>query len=169
MSQKAIDIKKEHVADLAEKMKGAPSFVILDYLGLTVEEVTGLRVKLREAGCEMKVIKNNIIRRAAETAGFPEMNEHLLGPNAVAFSYEDSVSAAKIIYEFAKEHKTLELKVGVVDGTYMDHDTITTIATIPSRETLLTMFAGGLLQHAKDFAIGLTLHIENLEQGAEPN
>ena len=166
MSQKAIEKKQLLVETLTEKFKASKSIVILDYLGLTVEEVTKLRVELLNNGCEMQVIKNNIIRRAAEAAGYPAMIEHLTGPNAVAFSNEDSVSAAKIIYEFAKDYKNLELKVGVVDGAFMDNAQIQTIATIPSREALLTMFAGGLLQPIKEVAIGLSLHIENLENNA---
>ncbi|TVP95079.1 MAG: 50S ribosomal protein L10 [Acholeplasmatales bacterium] len=166
MSQKAIEQKQLLVEALTEKIKSTPSVVILDYLGLTVEEVTKLRVELYNNNCEMQVIKNNITRRAAEAAGFGEMIEHLVGPNAVAFSNSDSVSAAKVIYDFAKDHKNLELKVGIVDGVFMNHDQITTIATIPSREALLTMIAGGLLQPIKEVAIGLTMHIENLEQNA---
>jgi len=163
VSQKAIDKKALLVEELTEKMQSTNSVVIVDYLGLTVEEVTNLRKTLFDNGCEFKVIKNNIIRRAAEAAGYGEMVEHLTGPNAVAFSNEDSVSAAKILYEFAKDHKKLELKVGVVDGDFMNNEMIQKIATIPSREELLTMFAGGLLQPIRDVAIALNLHAENLE------
>ena len=95
MSKIAIANKQVEVNALAEKMKNTNSFVIVNYSGLTVEQVTKLRVELREAGCELKVIKNNITKRAAEAAGYSEIKEALLGPNAVAFSYEDSVSAAK--------------------------------------------------------------------------
>ena len=166
MSVKAIEKKQVLVKELTEKMQNANAFVILDYLGLTVDQVTKLRRALLESGCEMQVIKNNIIRRAAQEAGYEKMLEHLSGPNAVAFSYQDSVSAAKIVYDFAKDYKTLELKVGVVDGEFMNPEKIATIATIPSRETLLTMFAGGILQPIKEVAIGLSLHIENLESNA---
>lgn len=166
MSTKAIERKEVLVDELTERFKEAKSFVILDYLGLTVDEVTKLRVELINNGCQMHVIKNNIIRRAAEKAGYPELTEHLIGPNAIAFSHEDSVSAARVIYDFAKDHQTLELKVGIVDGEYMDHDHITTIATIPSRDTLLTMFASGILQPIKEFAIGINMHIEKLEENA---
>ena len=165
MSEKAIARKIEEVNILAERMKNADSFVIVDYAGLTVEQVTKLRKELLQAGCELKVIKNNITRRAAQEAGFSEVTEALIGPNAVAFGDNDSVEAAKTVFEFAKENKQLELKVGVVDGEYMDNDKIQTIATIPSRETLLTMFAAGLLQPIKEVAIALDLHAKNLEDG----
>ena len=167
MSERAIAKKREEVTALAERMKSASSFVVVDYAGLTVEQVTKLRRELLATGCELKVIKNNITRRAAQEAGFAELVESLIGPNAVAFGDEDSVAAAKAVYEFAKENKQLELKVGVVDGEYMNNEKITTIATIPSRETLLTMFAAGLLQPIKEVAIALDLHAQNLEGGAE--
>ena len=166
VSQKAIEKKQLLVEALVERIQSANSVVIIDYLGLTVEEVTALRVELLKNGCEMEVIKNNITRRAMAALGYDQMGDHLVGPNAVVFSREDSVSAAKVVYEFAKDHKKLELKVGLVDGDFMNNDKITTIATIPSRETLLTMFAGGLLQPIKEVAIGLSLHIENLENNA---
>ncbi len=163
MSEKAIARKKEEVIALSERMQNARSFVIVDYSGLTVEQVTKLRVELLENNCEMAVIKNNITKRAAEAMGRGEVGEALTGPNAVVFSHEDSVSAAKIVYDFALENKALELKVGVVDGEYMDQENIQVIATIPSRETLLTMIAAGILMPAKEFAIGLDLMAQKLE------
>ncbi len=164
MARKAIEKKKELVAELTDKMKEANSVVVVNYLGLTVDEVTKLRVELMNNGCDFKVLKNNIIRRAAEAAGYGELVENITGPNALAMSHEDSVSAAKTIYEFAKDHKKLELKVGIVDDEYMDNDKIQTIATIPSREQLLTMFAGGILEPIKHVAMAINMHAENLEE-----
>lgn len=167
MSVKAIDQKKVEVAALVERMQASKSFVIVNYSGLTVEQVTKLRVELLENDCELAVIKNNITRRAAQELGFGDLAETLVGPNAVAFSNADSVSAAKIVYDFANENSALELKVGVVDGEYMDNTNIQVIATIPSRETLLTMFAAGLLQPIKEVAIGLDLMAQKLENPEE--
>jgi large subunit ribosomal protein L10 len=165
VSERAIAKKRLEVEALAERMKNANSFVVVDYAGLTVEQVTKLRRELLATGCELKVIKNNITKRAAQEAGFGEVAESLTGPNAVAFGDEDSVAAAKAVYEFAKENQALELKVGVVDGEFMDNEKITIIATIPSRETLLTMFAAGIMQPIKEVAIALDLHAQNLEEG----
>lgn len=164
MSTKAIERKKAEVDALATKMQEASSVVIADYQGLTVDQVTKLRTALFENDCEFKVIKNNIIRRAAEKAGYEKLLESVTGPNAVAFSYEDSVSAAKVIHDFAEENEKLDLKVGVVDGDYMDNARINKIATIPTREELLTMFAGGLIQPIRNIAIAINMHKENLEQ-----
>ena len=167
MSVQAIERKKQEVEALVEKMQNARSFVIVDYSGLTVEQVTKLRRELRDNGCDMVVIKNNITRRAADQLGFNAMNDSLVGPNAVAFSHVDSVSAAKVVYDFAQENKALELKVGVVDGEYMDNEHINVIATIPSRETLLTMIAAGLLQPVKEVAIALDLMAQEMENAQE--
>lgn len=163
MSVKAIERKKGQVAQLVDQMNNANSFVIVDYSGLTVEQVTNLRRELRNNACEMFVIKNNITRRAAQELGFGELADELVGPNAVAFSYEDSVSAAKVVYDFAQENKALELKFGVVDGEYMNNDKIKVIATIPTRDTLLTMIAAGILQPIKEVAIALDLMAQELE------
>jgi large subunit ribosomal protein L10 len=163
VSVQAIERKKQEVQLLVEKMQNSRSFVILDYSGLTVEQVTNLRRELRANGCEMFVIKNNITRRAAAELGFNQLEADLVGPNAVAFSEVDSVSAAKVVYDFAVQNKALELKVGVVDGEYMDNENIKVIATIPSRDTLLTMIASGILQPIKEVAIALDLMAQNLE------
>ncbi|MEC9485164.1 MAG: 50S ribosomal protein L10 [Candidatus Izemoplasma sp.] len=167
MSQKAIEKKKQQVESLKERLENANSFVIVDYSGLTVEQVTKLRVALLENDCEMAVIKNNISRRATEMAGYKNVADVLTGPNAIAFSNADSVSAAKVIYEFAKDNEALELKVGVVDGEYMDHENIQKIATIPSREELLTMIASGILQPIKEIAIALDLMTKEQETETE--
>lgn len=164
MVRKAIEKKIFEVETLSEKMKSVPSLVIVDYLGLTVAEVTDLRSQLYEANCEFKVIKNNIIRRSAIAAGLDGLADGLVGPSAVAFSNEDPVAAAKILYEFAKTHDALKLKSGTMEAMVLDLEGVQQLAQTPSRETLLTMFAAGLLQPIKEVAIGLNMHIENLEK-----
>lgn len=164
MVRKAIEKKIFEVEALTEKMKAVPSLVVVDYLGLTVEQVTNLRSQLYEANCEFKVIKNNIIRRSAIAAGLDDLADGLVGPSAVAFSNEDPIAAAKILYEFAKTHDALKLKKGTMDAVVLDLEGVQQLAQTPSRETLLTMFAAGLLQPIKEVAIGLNMHIENLEK-----
>lgn len=164
MVRKAIEKKIFEVETLTEKMKSVPSFIVVDYLGLTVEAVTTLRRQLFAAKCEFKVIKNNIIRRAAIAAGLDDIADGLAGPSAVAFSNEDPVAAAKILYEFAKLHNALKLKKGTVDSQVLSVEQVQQLAQTPSREILLTMFAAGLLQPIKEVAIGLQMHIENLEK-----
>ena len=162
-----IETKMQEVNALTEKIQDSSSVVIVDYRGLTVEEVTELRSKLRAEGAEIKVIKNNIVRRASEAAGHGDLVQHLTGPNAIAFGGADAVAPAKVIYDFAKEHEALELKAGVIDGNYANQELITQYAQLPSRETLLTMLAGGMLQPLRDLGIGLHMYTEELEEGAD--
>ena len=116
MSEAAIAKKETLVQAAAEKFESAASVVIVDYRGLTVEEVTNLRKQLRDAGVEMKVIKNSILSRAAKKVGLDGLDEVFTGPTAVAFSNDDVVAPAKIIDEFAKDAKALEIKGGVIEG-----------------------------------------------------
>lgn len=163
MNELKLQQKQEEVNTLAAKMSDSASVVVVDYLGLTVGQVTTLRQNLLEAGCEMKVIKNNITRRAAEQAGYGELVDSLKGPNAVAFSSDDAVAAAKVLYDFSKENEKLELKVGVIDGNYVDNNELLVYAQLPSRETLLTQVAAGLIGTVRDLSIALNLYTEELE------
>ena len=115
-SQKVLESKKAIVAQLTERFQNAQAGVLADYRGLTVEQDTALRVKLREAGVEYTVLKNNLTRFAANAAGLEELDPVLHGPTAVATSTDDVVAPAKVLVEFAKENEALEIKGGFVDG-----------------------------------------------------
>src|SRR6056297_2760042 len=159
-NQKVIDTKQQLVDEVVERMDNSKSIVIAEYQGLTVEKTQDLRKQLRDAGCEMFVIKNNISRRAAESKGYKQLVEDLSGPNSVVFSYEDQVSAAKVLYEFAKKNKKLKIKSGIVDGNYYEIDKIKEISQLPNREGLLTMLAGQMLAPVRELAVGLYLLTE---------
>lgn len=168
MNELTLQRKIEEVNALTAKINESASIVVVDYLGLTVSQVTELRRKLYAEGCEMKVIKNNIVRRAAIEAGHEELVDSLKGPNAIAFSKEDSVAAAKVLYDFAKENDLLDLKVGVIDGNFVNNEELMVYATIPSRDTLLTMLAAGMMGTVKDLAIALHMYTEeDSEESAE--
>ncbi|RRR06400.1 50S ribosomal protein L10, partial [Streptococcus pneumoniae] len=139
MREAAIAKKETLVQAAAEKFESAASVVIVDYRGLTVEEVTNLRKQLRDAGVEMKVIKNSILSRAAKKVGLDGLDEVFTGPTAVAFSNDDVVAPAKIIDEFAKDAKALEIKGGVIEGKVSSVEQITALAKLPNREGLLSM------------------------------
>jgi large subunit ribosomal protein L10 len=156
-NQKVIDTKQQLVNEVVERMDNSKSIVVAEYQGLTVEKTQDLRKQLRDAGCEMFVIKNNISRRAAESKGYSKLVEDLTGPNSVVFSYEDQVSAAKVLYEFAKKNKKLKIKSGIVDGEFYEIEQIKEISQLPNKEGLLTMLAGQLLAPLRDLAIGLDL------------
>jgi large subunit ribosomal protein L10 len=150
---KAVEMKKGVVAEITEKFEKAASVIVVDYKGLTVEQVTDLRNKFREAGVEYKVYKNTLVRRAAEAVGQGEFinKESLVGTNALAFGYEDPVAPARIIKEFAKENEALELKMGIVEGEFFDKDKVTALANIPSREVLIAKLLGSLKAPVSNF------------------
>ncbi len=149
---KAIERKKAVVEEIAQKLNDSASAILFDYRGLTVEEVTELRTKFREAGIDYKVYKNTLVKRAADVAGMGEIKEALTGPNAIAFGYEDPVTAAKIGSEFAKDHKALELKAGIVEGEYFNEEKVKELALIPSKEVLIGKFLGSINSPVANFA-----------------
>lgn len=147
-----IEQKKQIVQEIKDKIDRAQAVVLVDYRGLNVEEVNELRKKYREAGVEYKVYKNTLMRFAFKDAGLEEFNNYLTGPNAVAFSYDDPVSAAKVTSEFAKEHEKLEIKAGIVDGEVIDVNRVKELANLPSREVLIAQVLGGLNGPISGFA-----------------
>lgn len=149
---KAVEMKKAIVAEITDKLEKSTSAIIVDYRGLKVDEVTELRRKFTEAGVDYKVYKNTLMKRAAESLGMTELMEELQGPNAVAISYDDPVAPARIANEFAKTHKKLELKVGIVEGAFYDQDKLKELADIPSREMLIAKLLGSLKAPVSNFA-----------------
>lgn len=163
----AIELKKQTVAEIAEKLRASKSTVIVDYRGLSVAEVTELRKQLREAGVEFKVYKNTLTRRAAAEVGLEGLNEVLTGPNAIAFSNEDVVAPAKILYEFAKKNEALEIKAGVVEGNIATVEDVKALASLPSREGLLSMLLSVLQAPIRNFAlVAKAVADKKEEQGA---
>lgn len=162
--QKAIlERKVESVRELTEKLGRATTVVAFDYPGLTVEAFTKLRHQLREAGCDVTVYKNNISRRASIAAGYGALADSLVGAKALAISYSDVVAPAKILFDFAKENKVVQIQAGIVEGKVVGIEGINALATLPSRETLLTMLAVGMLTPVRELAVGLNM-ISNPEQ-----
>ena len=161
-NQRIIDEKKKVVEEIASKMKESASYVFFEYRGLTVTETNELRRKLRESDSEFKIYKNTLSKRALETLNI-DLNEHLNGPKAIAFG-KDAIAPIKALSEFAKEHDKLELKVGVVDGEIADTEKLKEYATIPSRDGLLTMLAGGMIGLVRDLSICLNLYGEQKEE-----
>ena len=166
MSEAAIAKKEPLVQAAAEKFESAASVVIVDYRGLTVEEVTNLRKQLRDAGVEMKVIKNSILSRAAKKVGLDGLDEVFTGPTAVAFSNDDVVAPAKIIDEFAKDAKALEIKGGVIEGKVSSVEQITALAKLPNREGLLSMLLSVLQAPVRNVAYAVKAVAEKNEEVA---
>jgi large subunit ribosomal protein L10 len=143
-SEKVLEQKKQQVAELVEKLQKATAGVLVDYRGLTVEEDTQLRAKLREANVEYKVVKNTLVRFAANEVGFEALDPVLNGPTSIAISYDDPVAAAKVLSDFAKTNDKLEIKAGFVDGKIISVEEIKNLAKLPSREMLIAQVLGGL-------------------------
>jgi large subunit ribosomal protein L10 len=150
---KIVELKGQVISEIAEKLEKSSSTVIVDYRGLTVEEVTELRKKFREADVEYKVYKNTLVRRAAKQVGINDLNdETLVGPNAIAFGYEDPVAPARVISDFMKDHPKLELKMGIVEGEFYGKEQIEEFSKIPSREVLIAKLLGSLKAPVSNFA-----------------
>ncbi len=147
-----VELKQPVVAEISELLNGAKAAVIVDYRGMTVEEDTKLRKELREAGVSYKVYKNTMINFAIKGTEFEGLSANLEGPTALAVSKEDAAAPAKILFNYGKKAKNLELKAGVVEGTYYDTEGIKVIATIPSREELLGRLFGSMKSPIANFA-----------------
>ena len=147
-----VELKQPVVAEIAEVLNGAKSAVVVDYRGLTVEQDTQLRKQLREAGVVYKVYKNTLVKRAIAGTQFEGMTDLLDGPNAIAISANDATAPARILNNFAKTADALELKCGVVEGTFYDAKGITAIASIPSRDELLSKLLGSIQSPITNFA-----------------
>ncbi|MCI9179224.1 MAG: 50S ribosomal protein L10 [Lachnospiraceae bacterium] len=160
-----VELKQPIVDEIAALFDGAASAVIVDYRGLTVEQDTILRKQLREAGISYKVYKNTLIKRAAEGTAFAALDADLEGPTALAVSKTDATAPARVLAKFAKTANQLELKAGVVEGTYYDQKGIQVIATIPSREELLGKLLGSIQSPISNLARVLNQIAES--KGAE--
>ena len=155
MSEAIIAKKAQLVTEVAEQFKNASSVVVVDYLGITVEEATNLRAELRKAGVQFAVVTNSILSRAAKEAGLEGMDDIFKGPSAVAFSNEDVVAPAKILADFAKKVEALEIKAGVVEGKVSSKEEIEALAKLPSREGLLSMLLSVLQAPVRNTALAI--------------
>ena len=163
MASEAILKQKQVVIDeIKERVEAAKTIVFFDYRGITDSEAKELRCKLRESNSDYKVYKNTLMARAFNDLGI-DLNAELNGPSAFAFG-DDQIAPIKTLSEFAKNHPALVLKVGIVDGEKADAAKLAEYATIPSREGLLTMLAGGMIGIARDLSICLDLYSQQKEE-----
>ena len=147
-----VELKQPIVAEISEVIKDAQSVVLVDYRGLTVEEDTALRKQRREAGVNYKVYKNTLMNFAFKGTDFEALAPYLNGPSAIAVSTEDATAPARVLAEFAKKAKNLEIKAGVVEGTLYDAKGMQAVAEIPSREVLISRLLGSLQSPITNFA-----------------
>ena len=151
MNQAVLSNKQAVVEEITKKIKDSQSTLVCEYRGLTVAEVTELRRGLREEGVDFKVYKNTMVERACDDCGFEDLKDALKGPNAFAFS-EDATAPARVLAKFAKKHKALVLKKGIVEGKVVDEATIKELSLLPNRDGMLSMLLSCLQSPVSSFA-----------------
>jgi large subunit ribosomal protein L10 len=161
-SAKVLESKKAVVSEIEDLIKNSESVIIFSYQGLSVSDLSKLRRELKEKDGEVRVFKNTLVKRALDDLKI-DLDGFLEGPNAIMFGHE-LLEPIKVLSKFAKENDKAEIRVGIISGSPADLKTINEYATIPSREGLLTMLAGGMIQYVRDLAIGLNLYAEQLEK-----
>ncbi len=159
---KILEQKQQVIDEIKTTFEDSNSVVLFDYRGLTDEEIKDLRRKLRDVDSKYKVYKNTLIERAMHDLNI-NIDEYLNGPTAVAFS-KDQIAPIKVLSDFKKTHDIVTLKVGLVDNTVTTKDELEKLASIPSRDGLLTMLAAGMMGIPKDLAICLDLYAKKLEE-----
>ncbi len=158
-------IRPEKVAMIAEiktTMQSAKGLVLADFRGIKVAQDTKLRRKMREAGVEYSVIKNNMASIAAKEAGIEGLDNYLKGPLAMVSSKNDPVAPAKLISEFIKDNRIMEIKGGLVEGKVIDADAVKALANLPSREVLIARLLGSMQSPITGFVNVLQGNIRNL-------
>jgi large subunit ribosomal protein L10 len=143
-SQENLKLKQSVIDEISEKMDRANGVVVIDYIGISVDQANSLRLKLRDAGIDYKVYKNTLVKRAIDGTPNAGLAEALEGPSAFAFGYEDATAPARVLDNAIKEFKKMEFKAGLVEGVFYDAEGIKQIATIPSRDVLIARFMGSI-------------------------
>lgn len=164
-SAKVLEAKKQQVEEIKAQLTKAVSGVFVDYCGLTVEQDTELRNKLRAAGVEYKVVKNTLTRFAAKEVGLDGLDEVLNGPTALAICEHDEVTAAKVLADFAKDNEQLEIKSGFLEGKVVSVDEVKKLADTPSREVLIAKIMGSMNAPISKLVRTLQALVDN---GVEP-
>jgi large subunit ribosomal protein L10 len=136
--------KEAEVKRIQDKLRNSACVVLTEFRGLNVHELAELRRRLREKEIEYKVVKNTLVRIAANEVGLSELNEYLTGPTALVAGLEDIISPAKILFDFSKEHDALKIKGGILEGKVLDANKVKALANLPSREELIGRLMGNL-------------------------
>lgn len=166
MNKDIIAKKEAAVDEAAEILKNAKSVIIVDYLGLTVAEVTEMRAELRQSEASMQVIKNSILKRAAEKSGFDGLEDKFLGPTAIVYSNEDPVAPAKIADKYANEVEAMEIKGGMIEGKVSELADIQALAKLPSRDGLLSMLVSVLQAPVRNVAYAVKAVADSKDEPA---
>lgn len=166
--KETLELKKQEVADAVAKINESAAFVAFKYQGLTVAKFQEIRREMRANGGEIFVLKNNTSRRAVKEAGYEDLESVFSGPIAIAFSKEDAVAPAKVLFKAAGEKDSkVEVLKGVVDGQIYSFDQLKALSVLPSRETLLTQLAAGMYGTLSQLSIGLNMLAEKKDGATE--
>ena len=144
--------KKVLIDDLYERVNASPFVLVVEYTGMTVPQFTEFRNRLSDVGAECHVAKNSYMRKALGEAGLPDMGESLTGQTAFITGEKDVAAAAKVIKNFEKEFKKLEMRIGILGDAVLDAEKLKTIADIPSREAVLSQLLGTINEPAARIA-----------------
>ena len=159
-SAKIIQDKQNTVEEITKKLEGSESVILFSYQGLSVADIAELRRELRKEDSEVKIYKNTLVKRALDSKNI-NLDSFLEGPNAIVFG-KTVLEPIKAISKFQKEHDAVKIQTGIVNGEVVTFEAINEYAAIPSMEGLLTMLAGGMIEHVKNLSIGLNLYAEKL-------
>ena len=159
-STKIIQEKQNVVEEITKKLDDSKSVILFSYQGLSVADIADLRKELRNNDSEVKIYKNTLLKRALDSKNI-NLDSFLEGPNAIIFG-KSVLEPIKVISKFKKDHDAVSIQTGVIEGEVVTVDTINEYAAIPSMEGLLTMLAGGMIEHVKNLSVGLNLYAEKL-------
>ncbi len=161
-NERILEQKKQVVSEIKDNISKSASTIFFDYRGLTDEQIFQIRKELKNNNAEMKVYKNTMTKRALDELKL-NLEDCTSGPSAIAFG-EDSIVPIKIVTEFSKKYEALSIKGGIVDGEATSLNVLSKLATIPSRDVLLTMLASGMIGIVKNLSISLNAYAEKLNE-----
>ena len=164
MNENVLENKKVVIDEISKKIEDAQSVVVFEYQGLSVANFEKLRNQLREENVDIKIYKNTLTKLAVEKTGHDAMQNELVGPNAIAFSNEDAVAGARIISKFAKDHDVVKMKTGIVEGNVVAVEVLNELASLPSRDGLLSMLLSCLQAPARDMAMIVDAVAKKIEE-----
>ena len=167
MSVESLQAKQAVIDAIKDKFERAKSAVVVDYMGITVEEADSMRKQLREAGIDYTVYKNTLVNRAIQGTEFESLAQVLSGPSAFAFGYEDATAPARELNSVIKKLNKMTFKAGIVEGEFYDQEGILAIAKLPSRDELIAKFMGSIKSPVSKFAYLLQAIADQKAEGGE--
>lgn len=168
LSVESLKAKQAIIDEIKDKFERAQAAVVIDYMGINVEQANAMRKQLREAGIDYSIYKNTLVNRAIKDTDYEELEKVLSGPSAFAFSYEDATAPARELNKIIKQFEKMEFKAGIVEGNFYDKDGIIEIAKLPSREELIAKFMGSIKSPVSKLAYLLQAIADQKADGAEP-